>query len=65
MVVMEACCLDASGLTVPAACCCTTALAGIMLFRNKSMEFVNQWIDIIEKDEKVWDQNAFNDLFRQ
>lgn len=38
---------------------------GIMLFREKSMEFVNKWIDIIEKDENVWDQNAFNDLYRQ
>ncbi len=36
-----------------------------MLFRNKSMDFVNQWIDIIEKDATVWDQNAFNDLFRK
>jgi hypothetical protein len=41
------------------------ACAGIMLFRNKSMEFVNHWIDVIEKDAQVWDQNAFNDLFRK
>lgn len=43
----------------------SAANIGIMLFRNKSMEFVNKWIDIIEKDDNVWDQNAFNDLFRQ
>lgn len=38
--------------------------AGIMLFRNKSMDFVNRWISVIESDDKIWDQNAFNDLFR-
>ncbi|KAL6753317.1 nucleotide-diphospho-sugar transferase-domain-containing protein [Haematococcus lacustris] len=42
----------------------SAANIGIMLFRNQSMEFVNRWIDIIEKDANVWDQNAFNDLFR-
>jgi len=39
--------------------------SGIMLFREKSMAFVEEWIDIIEKDETVWDQNAFNSLFRK
>lgn len=43
----------------------SAANIGIMLFRNKSMDFVNQWIHIIEKDATVWDQNAFNDLFRR
>ncbi|KAG2499431.1 hypothetical protein HYH03_002378 [Edaphochlamys debaryana] len=38
---------------------------GIMLFRKKSLAFVEEWIKIIEADDKVWDQNAFNDLFRQ
>ncbi|GFH13661.1 uncharacterized protein HaLaN_09590, partial [Haematococcus lacustris] len=42
----------------------SAANIGIMLFRNQSMEFVNRWIDVIEKDANVWDQNAFNDLFR-
>ncbi|GFR44270.1 hypothetical protein Agub_g5475 [Astrephomene gubernaculifera] len=37
---------------------------GIMLFRKKSLDFVSKWIEIIEADDKVWDQNAFNDLFR-
>jgi hypothetical protein len=31
---------------------------------NKSLSFVEKWIQIIEADDKVWDQNAFNDLFR-
>lgn len=38
---------------------------GIMLFRKKSLDFVEKWIEIIEADDKVWDQNAFNDLFRR
>eukprot|EP00983_Pelagomonas_calceolata_P084261 1156326-Pelagomonas_calceolata.AAC.4 len=37
----------------------------IMMFRKPSLELVNEWIDIIEKDSQVWDQNAFNDLFRR
>lgn len=37
----------------------------IMLFREKSLDFVDEWIKIIESDETVWDQNAFNSLFRQ
>lgn len=36
-----------------------------MLFRKKSMQFVDEWIRIIESDEKIWDQNAFNDLVRK
>ena len=36
-----------------------------MLFREKSLDFVDEWIKIIEGDETVWDQNAFNQLFRQ
>ncbi|GLC76877.1 hypothetical protein PLESTF_001850700 [Pleodorina starrii] len=38
---------------------------GIMLFRAKSLNFVEDWIQVIESDEKIWDQNAFNDLFRR
>ncbi len=38
---------------------------GIMMFRKKSIAFVEDWIQIIESDEKIWDQNAFNDLFRR
>lgn len=35
------------------------------MFRKSSMGLVNEWIDIIEKDTQVWDQNAFNELFRR
>ena len=24
-----------------------------------------EWVDILEKDANIWDQNAFNDLFRR
>mmetsp|Transcript_17364 Transcript_17364/g.37489 ORF Transcript_17364/g.37489 Transcript_17364/m.37489 type:complete len:686 (-) Transcript_17364:496-2553(-) len=43
----------------------SAANIGIMLFREKSLDFVEEWIKIIEADETVWDQNAFNDLFRR
>jgi hypothetical protein len=26
---------------------------------------VEEWIKVIEADDKIWDQNAFNDLFRR
>eukprot|EP00882_Tetradesmus_deserticola_P016394 GHRQ01017508.1.p1 GENE.GHRQ01017508.1~~GHRQ01017508.1.p1 ORF type:complete len:452 (+),score=165.32 GHRQ01017508.1:1428-2783(+) len=38
---------------------------GIMLFRKKALPFVEEWIHIIESDDKIWDQNAFNDLARK
>eukprot|EP00878_Enallax_costatus_P007175 GHUV01007519.1.p1 GENE.GHUV01007519.1~~GHUV01007519.1.p1 ORF type:complete len:671 (+),score=160.19 GHUV01007519.1:272-2284(+) len=38
---------------------------GIMLFRKKSLTFVEEWIRVIESDDKIWDQNAFNDLARK
>lgn len=44
---------------------CTQLAAGVMMFRKSSMGLVNEWIDIIEKDTQVWDQNAFNELFRR
>ncbi|KIZ02110.1 hypothetical protein MNEG_5845 [Monoraphidium neglectum] len=37
---------------------------GIMLFRQRSAKFVEQWIEVIEADDTIWDQNAFNDLIR-
>ncbi|KAG1662326.1 hypothetical protein FOA52_011484 [Chlamydomonas sp. UWO 241] len=46
----------------------SSANIGIMLFRTNSaptLAFVDEWVDIIEKDADVWDQNAFNDLFRR
>ena len=38
---------------------------GIMLFRTKSLPFVDEWIKVIEADDTVWDQNAFNELVRK
>ena len=29
-----------------------------------SRELTSRWVDAIEKDDKLWDQNAFNDLVR-
>eukprot|EP00798_Chlamydomonas_sp_ICE-L_P025303 gene25303-10957_t len=43
----------------------SAANIGIMMFREKSLDFVHEWIELIEKDETVWDQNAFNDLFKK
>lgn len=34
---------------------------GIMMFSPRSKEFAKQWVERIEADEKVWDQNAFNE----
>lgn len=36
-----------------------------MVFRSGALGFVGQWISIIEKDDTVWDQNAYNELFRR
>jgi hypothetical protein len=38
---------------------------GAMMFRKNSLRFVEEWVDAIEKDLSVWDQNAFNDLARR
>ena len=35
----------------PGCCCCLLLL--------------QEWVDVLEKDSNVWDQNAFNDLFRR
>lgn len=42
----------------------SAANIGIMLFRPKAAKFVDAWVDVLEKDENYWDQNAFNDLFK-
>lgn len=53
----------------PRAACCwhVPAIwpAGIMLFRKKALPFVEEWVRVIESDDKIWDQNAFNDLARK
>lgn len=40
---------------------------GLMLFRYspEMQKFVSEWLDMILKDDKYWDQNAFNDLARR
>lgn len=40
---------------------------GAMLFRhsNATKVFVADWMAKLESDDKVWDQNAYNDLLRQ
>ena len=37
---------------------------GIMLLRHSAKELAKEWVEVLEKDDKVWDQNAFNDLYR-
>ena len=38
---------------------------GIKFVRKKALPLVDEWNRILDKDEKIWDQNAFNDLFRR
>jgi len=42
----------------------SAANIGIMLLRHTAKELAKEWVDRLEKDDKIWDQNAFNDLFR-
>lgn len=35
------------------------------MMRPPTIQFINEWIEVLVKDEKIWDQNAFNDLFRR
>ncbi|PNH00596.1 hypothetical protein TSOC_013577, partial [Tetrabaena socialis] len=39
---------------------------GLMFFRfsERTIGFVNSWLDAINADPTYWDQNAFNDLAR-
>jgi arabinosyltransferase len=34
---------------------------GIMLFAPRSAAFAREWVAVIEADDNVWDQNAFNE----
>ena len=34
---------------------------GIMMFSPNSQKFAAKWVDVIEKDDNIWDQNAFNE----
>ena len=38
---------------------------GIMFVRKAALPLVDEWNKVLDKDEKIWDQNAFNDLFRR
>ncbi|GIL68302.1 hypothetical protein Vafri_21586 [Volvox africanus] len=40
---------------------------GLMFFRysDRTVNFVDSWLNAINADPKYWDQNAFNDLARQ
>lgn len=38
---------------------------GIMFFRPKAVSLADEWVKVLEKDPTIWDQNAFNDLFRK
>ena len=40
----------------------TFCMTGIMLFRNGSLPFVKTWVNMIESDDKLWEQHAFNRL---
>ena len=43
----------------------SAANIGIMYFRPTATKFVDAWVKLILSDDKIWDQNAFNDLFRK
>lgn len=34
---------------------------GIMMFSPKSAAFASEWVEMIEADDTIWDQNAFNE----
>jgi hypothetical protein len=41
----------------------SAANIGIMLFRPRANALAKEWVEELEKDANVWDQNAFNQLF--
>ena len=43
----------------------SAANIGIMFFRPKAVSLAEEWVNVLEKDPTIWDQNAFNDLFRK
>ena len=42
----------------------SAANIGIMLLRHTAKDLAKEWVEVLEKDDKIWDQNAFNDLYR-
>lgn len=43
----------------------SAANIGIMLLRHTAKDFAKEWVEELKKDETMWDQNAFNVLFRK
>jgi len=43
----------------------SAANIGIMLFRPSAADFAKKWLEDIMADDKLWDQNAFNQLMLQ
>lgn len=43
----------------------SAANIGIMLFRPSAKPLAAEWVAMLEKDDKIWDQNAFNELMRR
>ena len=38
---------------------------GIMLFRPSAAELADEWVEALNKDPKLWDQNVFNELMHR
>ncbi len=43
----------------------SAANIGIMFMRRGALGLVDEWNKLLDRDDKIWDQNAFNDLFRR
>lgn len=43
----------------------SAANIGIMLFRPSAAELADDWVKILDKDPKLWDQNVFNELMHR
>lgn len=47
------------------ACSSTSSLQRLLPAGPHLSRSAQEWVDVLEKDDKVWDQNAFNDLYRR
>ncbi|KAL4515871.1 hypothetical protein Ndes2526B_g00587 [Nannochloris sp. 'desiccata'] len=43
----------------------SAANIGIMLFRPSAAELADEWVKVLDSDDKLWDQNVFNDLMHR
>jgi arabinosyltransferase len=43
----------------------SAANIGIMVFRPSAAELADEWVKILDSDDKLWDQNVFNDLMHR